>query len=355
MKSKTKEKPFCSLPTATGGIARAAYARARRARLDVSSLLKSAHLTAQQIEDSLFRVPVSSQIKFLNEVADKLPDPLLGMHLAEGVDLREMGLLYYAIASSETLADALARLARYSTINNEAICINCRESGGLVVKFEHVGVSRASDRHQIEFFALMLIRICRQLTGNHLSPISVKFVHQRTALSRRTMALFDCDIAFGSSGDEVIYPAAANGMICVNADNYLNALLVQYCEEALSVRRSRSGAWRLRVENAIVPLLPHGRAKMAEIAHRLGVGGRTLARQLASEETTFGEILDALRADLANRYLRERDLPISEIAWLLGFRETSAFSHACKRWTGKTPRQIRSNLAKASPSHPSLR
>ena len=349
MKSKAKKTPLGSLPTATGGIARAAYARARRAQLDVGSLLKSAHLTERQIENPRFRMPVRSQIKFLNEVADKLPDPILGIHLAEGVDPREMGLLYYAIASSETLADALGRLARYSAINNEAICIACRERESLVVKFEYVGVSRASDRHQIEFFAVMLIRICRQLTGRHLSPINIKLVHQGTALSLGAMTLFDCDIAFGSNVDEVVYSSAAKGIACVNADNYLNALLVQYCEEALPLRRSRSGAWRLRVENAIVPLLPHGQAKMAEIARRLGVGGRTLARQLSSEGITFGEILDAMRANLADCYLREGDLPISEIAWLLGFGETSAFSHACKRWTGNTPRQIRSKRAKLSP------
>jgi hypothetical protein len=83
MKSKAKKTPLGSLPTATGGIARAAYARARRAQLDVGSLLKSAHLTERQIENPRFRMPVRSQIKFLNEVADKLPDPILGIHLAE--------------------------------------------------------------------------------------------------------------------------------------------------------------------------------------------------------------------------------------------------------------------------------
>jgi AraC-like DNA-binding protein len=49
--------------------------------------------------------------------------------------------------------------------------------------------------------------------------------------------------------------------------------------------------------------------------------------------------LDSLRIDLARRYLREKDLPTSEIAWLLGYRETSAFNHAFKRWTGNAPKQ----------------
>jgi AraC-like DNA-binding protein len=81
---------------------------------------------------------------------------------------------------------------------------------------------------------------------------------------------------------------------------------------------------------------------MAEVAQRLGVTKRTLARRLASEGHTFGEALDGLRSDLATRYLHEKELPISEVAWLLGYKEISAFDHAFKRWTGKTPSQTRS-------------
>jgi AraC-like DNA-binding protein len=80
---------------------------------------------------------------------------------------------------------------------------------------------------------------------------------------------------------------------------------------------------------------------MADIAAMLGVSGRTLGRLLAAEGLTFRGILDDLRSDLGKSYLREEHLPISEIAWLLGFREVSAFTHACKRWTGKPPRQQR--------------
>jgi AraC-like DNA-binding protein len=82
---------------------------------------------------------------------------------------------------------------------------------------------------------------------------------------------------------------------------------------------------------------------MSEVAHRLGASRRTLARRLASEGITFVDVLKDMRLDLAMQYLREPVLPISEIAWLLGYREVSAFSHAFKRWTGKTPRQVRAS------------
>jgi AraC-like DNA-binding protein len=339
MRDKTR---FSSLPTASGAIARAAYAQALGARLESGPLLKYASLTLHQIKNSHFRMPVKSQIKFLNVVADELPDPFLGIHLAEGIDLREMGLVHYVIASSETLGDALRRLARYSGITNEGLRITCHERKDITVKFDYVGVSRLSDRHQIECFVAILLRLCRQLTGLSLSPRAVKLSHRRTELPTGIKKVFGCNVTFGSNVDEVVYPRLAANIRTVNADPYLNSLLERYCEEALSNRRVQSGEWRLKVENATVPLLPHGQAKLREIAQRLGVSERTLTRLLASEGCTFSGILDALRLDLAKSYLREQDLPISEVAWLLGFQSVSAFFHAFKRWTGKTPKQVRS-------------
>ena len=130
-----KNARFSSLPTASGAIARAAYALAMHARLDVRPLLKSSNLIPQQIKNSQFRIPVRNQIKFLSAVADQLPDPFLGIHIAEGIDIREAGLVYYVVASSETLGDALRRLARYSGLTNEGLRITCHEAKDITVKF----------------------------------------------------------------------------------------------------------------------------------------------------------------------------------------------------------------------------
>jgi AraC-like DNA-binding protein len=167
-------------------------------------------------------------------------------------------------------------------------------------------------------------------------------VHRRAEVPLEFRTFFGCDIVFGSDIDEVAYPKAYGRLSVVDADPYLNSLLVKYCDEALSSRRLKSTAWRLTVENAIAPLLPHGQARIAEISQRLGVSPRTLERRLACEGMTFSRVLDELRFDLARRYLQERDMPISEVAWLLGYRESSAFNHAFKRWTGKTPKQVHS-------------
>jgi AraC-like DNA-binding protein len=88
--------------------------------------------------------------------------------------------------------------------------------------------------------------------------------------------------------------------------------------------------------------LPHGLVSLEGIARNLGLSQRTLARQLSSQKLTFTDILQDLRIDLAKRYLADRTLSISQIAWLLGYQEVSSFTHAFKSWTNKTPQQFRS-------------
>jgi AraC-like DNA-binding protein len=337
--------PFGSFPTAGGGIARAAYLAAIKARLDTDALLRNSGLTAAQLKNSDTRIAVKNQIKFLSQVSSALQDDFLGIHLAQVANLRELGLLYYVLASSDTLGDALARAARYSMIQNEGVQLTLRQQKYLSVRLEYFGISRGNDRHQIEFFVLILLRLCRELTGRRLLPEIIQFTHHRNNVPADVKAVFASSIRFKARVDEIVFPVSARSVPIVNADPYLNAVLLRYCEEVLSKRRVKEGAWRVKVENAIAPLLPHGEASVQKVAQILGVSRRTLARRLGDENVTFIEALNELRLGLARQYLCEDGLEIAEVAWLLGYQETSAFSHAVKRWTGKTPTQWRSREA----------
>jgi AraC-like DNA-binding protein len=333
-------------PTASGRLTRFAYVRALEADIKVRPLLEKARLTVQQVDNSELRLNAQSQVAFLGLVAAALNDELFGLHIAQTIDLRQIGLLYYVMASSDTLGEALLRASRYSTITNEAVRLKYSENRGVSITFEHVGVARHQDRHQIEFFAATLVRICRHLAGSKMSPLHVKLKHPRKEGVSQFEAFFDCDVLFASHMDEVAFSAAIRQTPLASADRFLNALLVSHCEDIQANRQRCRVALRSSVENEIAPLLPHGKAHAAAVARKLGTSQRTLARRLASEGLSFVIVLDELRCDLAKRYLREPALPISTIAWLLGYGEVSALTHAFKRWTGKTPRQMRaeSNL-----------
>jgi AraC-like DNA-binding protein len=148
-------------------------------------------------------------------------------------------------------------------------------------------------------------------------------------------------VDFGADRDEFALNLDARELPLIHADTYLNDLLLKYCEAALANRRGDVSQLRTKVENAISSVLPHGRVLVEDVARSLGMSERTLARKLSDEGLNFTEILQQLRRDLAFRYLDDRKLHVSKIAWLLGFLEVSAFTHAFRRWTGKTPSQMR--------------
>jgi AraC-like DNA-binding protein len=328
-------------PSAAGTLSRLACARAVSAGTDVAPLMVKAGVMHRQVEDDSVRLTVQGQIRFVELIADALQDNLLGFHLGCDCDLREIGLLYYVLNSSNVLGDALRRAERYSLIVNEGVSLRVHERKELAVAFTYVGVERFSDRHQIEAWVTSLVRICRQLTGRSLLPTCVRFVHHRKSRALELDKFMGCGVVFGADRDEVSFPGTVRQLPVVNADPHLNKMLIKYCEEARSHREAGPGTFRIAVENAIAPLLPHGKARADEIACQLGVSPRTLARRLSSEGQTFSGILDELRADLAKRYLGDEDLAISQVGWLLGYQEGSAFTHAFKRWTGKAPREAR--------------
>jgi AraC-like DNA-binding protein len=332
-------------PTAGGGIARLAMARATAAGVEPEPLLRAADLSPTEVEDRDARLSVQSQVTLLNLVADALPDEALGFHLGERFELREIGLLYYVLASSASLGEALARTERYSTVTNEGIKVLCRQADDLCVRVSYVGVPRHADRHQMEFWVTAFVRVCRRLTDTSLRPVRISLAHPRCGSSGELDTFFGCKVVFGAESDEIAFARGASQLPLVGADPYLSELLVRNCEEILAGRPTPVTLMQARVENAIAPLLPHGRAHMTEIAQTLGMSRRTLARRLAAEGVSFTGILEEMRKDLALRYLEDANLSISQIAWFVGFQEVSAFTSAFKRWTGTTPTQVRMRSA----------
>jgi len=338
-----------SIPTATGGIARLACVRLREFGKDAGHILAEAGATAEQAYNDSIRLEVSKQIRILDLVAQELGDELLGFHLGRDFDLREIGLVYYVIASSEQLADGIRNAERYSGIMNDGVRLHFRQDDrSAAIALDYVNLDRQSDRHQIEFLLVTVIRICRQITDTRLAPRHLRVRHHRDAMPAEFRKFFGTDVEFGAGADEIVFPAPVASLPHAKRDNYLNDLLRRYADEALAGRPRHLGRFRSAVEDTLPQLLPHGKFSTFKVAQHLGMSTRTLARKLNAEGVSFSDILDQLRLALAQRYLSERELPISEISWLLGYSEVSSFTHAFKRWTGKTPRQFRSEETPAA-------
>ena len=321
---------------------RLACGHAQSFGIGLPQILHRAGLTIEQIKNDNSPIAVEAQIRCLNLLAEALSDNLLGFHVARQMDLRSTGFLYYVAASSDSLGEALMRLSRYSAIVNQGVDLRVKIGKLLTIELSYAGVPRLLDRHQIEGWIIALMRFCCVMAGRDLQPLNIRMMHQRIPESRDVDAFLGRNIDFGANVDAIYFPNEVAKLPNISADPYLNRLLLEYCEETLARRGLPAGALRANVENAIAALLPHGQANIERVAQRLGTTSRTLRRRLRSENVSFARVQRNLRVELAKRYLAERNLPISRIAWLLGYSEISTFSHAFKRWTGRTPRAIRS-------------
>jgi AraC-like DNA-binding protein len=334
-------KRSSSVKLCGGVFSRLAFARAKRKGIDVDLLLKQSGLTPELLADRSAPVGVSNQIKFIDLIAEALGDDLLGFHLAEDFDPRAIGLLYYVAASAETMGDALRRAERYIRLQNEGVRFEVSTGESVRIRLRYTGVARHTDVHQIGTFITLLIRVCRQLTGRELTPTRVRIMHRIVGDKSRLERYLDATVEDGADTDEIEFPAASWDLPLLSADPHLHQLCVKNCEEALARRQNSVTPLKVKVENTIAVLLPHGHARHDLVAAKLGMSPRTLSRRLSSDGSSFAEILDEMRSALAHRYLADRTLPISQIAWLVGYTEVGTFTRAFQRWTGMSPSTAR--------------
>jgi AraC-like DNA-binding protein len=134
------------------------------------------------------------------------------------------------------------------------------------------------------------------------------------------------------------------------ADPKLLHALKPFCDMAAKARNTKPETLRSAVESEVEKLLPHGKAKAENVAKGLALSLRTLARRLAEEGTTYGEVVDQLRKSQALQYLKDPGMSLAQIAWLLGYEGATSFNHAFRRWTGHSPSVARKEKLLPAPA-----
>jgi hypothetical protein len=223
---------------------------------DPGPILAQAGASAEQAYDDSIRLEVSKEIRILDLAAEELGDELLGFRLGRNFGLREIGLVYYVIASSERLADAIRNGERYSGIINEGIRFHFRQDDrAATIALDYLDVDRHSDRHQIAFWLVTMMRICRQITETRLAPLHLRVRHRRAGSPTDFKTFFGTNVEFGTGADEIVFPALVASLPVVKRDNYLNDLLRRYADEALA-RQPQHGCVRSAVEDTLPQLRP---------------------------------------------------------------------------------------------------
>jgi AraC-like DNA-binding protein len=283
----------------------------RQVDREAKRLSHGTHSRNAAVKDQLYR------IAFIDEAARIVGDDCFGFNLGKATDTTELGVIHYVFASSATALDAIKHLARYNHLVNSMTAVVFEETDRQVaIEVQFRSGLEAFGKQITEWGLTTFVAALRNLTGRRIVPHSVSFIHRRTTSVRGFSAYFGCDVRFAANRQFISFEKNSLLATIHSADSRLLDVLKAFCEEALGRRSTPSTPTRAQVERALLQLLPNGETAVATIANALAMSVRSLARRLADEGTSYKETLDELRHDLAMRYLEDRTLGVSQIAWL---------------------------------------
>ncbi len=300
-------------------------------------IFRKLNLSPQMVEDRNREIPLSQFIELLNYVVEATGNDALGLQLGARSTLEQLGLLGYIMRNSTTLVAALRRLERFYNFHQQGAHIF------LKTEVEHImlgyGITASdipSRRQDAEMSIASCFAFVNTLADTPVYPRQVWFEHAEPESSTAHHRLFRCPVLFDQSANALLYRHDNLLRPVLGADQGLLLILEDYMGRILTELPKDNDLPGI-VEYHVSNMLRGGTPDMRTISRLLGMSQRTLRRRLEEYNLSFRDIVGNTRMRMAMEYLRETRLPITEVAFLLGYASPSAFTHAFQRWTGDNP------------------
>lgn len=319
--------------------------------IDSKGFMHQVGLEAEVFRDPKARLPVRIVDLALTQASFLIQDPAFALRAAECWHPSNLGAVGYAWLSSRSLRTGLKRIERYTRILDTKAIDRCRdEAGGLRYIYDHGRGVAPVGPALADFILSIVLSMCRMNLGSELHPREVTLRRPLPADPLPWHRFFGCDIRFDADEDSFLLDwrtvetplPSGNQELAATFDSILNEQLAALTESDL----------RTRCKVLLLRQLTSGEPSEEVLAGQLQVSARTLQRKLGDLGLTYGQLLSETRYELARRYLDDPERSVTEITFLLGLSEQSAFSRAFKRWSGQAPSAYRSQRSLAHAGHP---
>jgi AraC-like DNA-binding protein len=306
------------------------------------ALLREAKIDERQLRDADARIPLAAVERLWRVAAGHVSDPAFGLRIGAETSVREWGLVGYAVAYSNTLGSALNRFAHYSRVVSDALVIRIdTERDATWVRLDVQPALRAF-RPAVDTRLAALLSACREMTGAPVTPLLVQLSYREPADVKEYERFFAAPLEFGALASSFLLRSEDLARRLAMADKTLAGYLETLADQKLaSVGAERTLSERVR--RALWAELSERTPNLEAVARALGMSARTLQRQLRQEGVTFARLLEELRREMAPALLRDGQHGVSEVAFLLGYEDPSAFRRAFQRWFARSPRSFRSS------------
>ncbi|HTO64706.1 MAG TPA: AraC family transcriptional regulator [Bradyrhizobium sp.] len=311
--------------------------------LDVANLLAAAGIERAALEAPSARL-ATEKLSHLWELAvERSRNPAIALAQHQVARPESFDVVGYTMMSCADLRGAFDRLIRYLLILSDALTMTITEDGdGVRIDFVLFGGERPIPRQRIEFIFITVVGFCRWICRCDVSPRTVELAYPGPADLAPYRAAFRCPVSFGAERNSLTFACTDMKRALPTFNPQLADLHERFAGEYL--RHFDHAQTSFRVREAIVRRLPDGEPRRDEVAVELRMSERTLQRRLEEEQTSFVQLLDDTRRELADQYLGRLHLSLAQAAYLLGFADQSSFFRACRRWFKVSPGQYRIRL-----------
>lgn len=294
--------------------------------LDPYRQLRKAGISNSALMDPSIMIPAKSVMHLLEDSARAAGIDDFGLRMGETRQLENLGPLAIALREDQTLRNAWQSLIRRLGITNGSMVLRIEEADGVAIFRQEVTDNMGGTvRQATELVACVTFRTLKQLLGPGWKPRSVCFSHRAPASLAMHQRLFGSSVRFNHEFDGIVLAAADLDAAIQSYD----PLIARHARKFLDEKLAQSDVTMPdKVRKLVFASLPTGECVAEKLAHQLGVDRKTMYRHLAHHNQSYSSIVDAVRVDLVNRYVENRERPLSEVAILLGFSSLSAFS----RW-----------------------
>jgi AraC-like DNA-binding protein len=309
--------------------------------VDAGPLLREVGLPPEVTSDPDIRVSSEAMRDLLSLAAEGCGDPAFGLHAGQRLRPGDIGLLEYLVRMSGSTQEIAQKLVKYHQLAGN-LPPQIEQDGANVVC--HLPLPEAEstpavlEEYNLSFWA----KLARVVRGDELRPIEVRFTHEEPAYAEEAERVFGAPVRFRCRRNGLVFARESLAGL-VPVDEGLRRAVGERADEALEALESHPSTGD-RVRAQLRRKLRGDSVTADSVATALRMSPRTLRRRLEGEGTSFQELRDVLRKERALEHMAEPQLAASEVAFLLGFGETSACHRAFRRWTGKTPAQYRREL-----------
>ncbi len=317
---------------------------ARHAGLDPSRMLSEFGVPSRCLKEPELKVPIDAVRRLLEASAERSGVEGFGLLMAEARRLSNLGPLGLLIREQPTMRLALEALVRYSNRLNEALFLTIEESHEVVVLREELIVGGSgSVRQSTELAIGVAFRMLRTFLGAEWRPRRVCFAHDAPTDRSIHERVFGRNVEFGHDFNGIVCARGDLDVVNPDADPVVARLARQMLEANPA---SKTANMSTRVRELVVMLLGTGTCTIDRVAQHLGIDRRTVHRRLANEGATFSELVEAVRLELAERYVKDPHRPLAEVSLLLGFSAPSGFSRWYRQRFKRTPSEQRARTGR---------